>query len=99
MFARKQTYVTFCMPGVAAIEREFTPATSHGFSGVVILPPYYATWEPTYKLYTIHDKQQNSLEMNKHNSHHNLHNHSLTEHATLCRLNRNLRNTWPTKGL
>jgi len=39
----KQTYVTFCRPEVAAIEHEFTPVTSHGFSGAVILPPYYTT--------------------------------------------------------
>jgi len=42
-FAQKQTYVTFCKPDVAAIEQEFTPATSQGFSGAVIFPPYYAT--------------------------------------------------------
>jgi len=42
-FAQKQTYVTFCRPEVDAIEHEFTPATSHGLNGAVILPPYYAT--------------------------------------------------------
>jgi hypothetical protein len=35
--------VTFCRPEVGAIEHELTDATSHGFNGAVIFPPYYAT--------------------------------------------------------